>query len=117
MGATTRHGEYKYTHQDIAYATRQLELEENRLSIKVQKLQAELDRLQGVERQALRLEGENAELRTEIEKVRKYAESRHEEAMKWFREYNERTNAHRKLSAVMRLALTPEQYHQYREMI
>jgi septal ring factor EnvC (AmiA/AmiB activator) len=112
--------QYKEQHA-ARLSARNLEDELITAEHRIAKLETELAAAQA-ELQATKQEltaalNRNAKLETELLQSEKLSTQRHSFMMDAWRRFEEITAAHSKLSKVIRLALSPEQYHYYREMI
>lgn len=109
--------EYRYSEHEVAVAKRQIMRENQLLAKQVEQQGQELEtlRAQVAELEALRTN--YATLSSALAK----AEENHTSFVRFHRElaeaYATRIKAHEKLSEIVRLALSPEEYHRYREIV
>lgn len=96
----------------LVYNANKLEEKYNDQKTEIERLNSELDKArleyqqQSAELESLKME--NAELRLRID-------SEKQEKLRWFAALESKKKAHNKLSAIVRLALTPEEYHTWRQ--
>lgn len=90
-------------------------------SQKIEKQEAELEALRqelAEAKEKVRLqEAELTMLRVDIESARKHSENMDNLRRVYLRETEAHKEKHQILSDIIRLALTPDQYHQYREIV
>lgn len=106
----------RYTAHDIAVAQRQIARENNLLRKQVDEQAAELVTLRQQVMELEMLREANAQLRSTLAASEEH--NRHLASI--FRDQMDETerwrHSHEKLSAIVRLGMTPEQYHQWRKI-
>ena len=110
-----RQSEYRYSEAEIAIAKRQILRENQLLAKQVKQQAAELDTLRAQVAELDQLRQRSQELETQLTEAQQMRD--HFKGL--WHELNvihmERCAAHQKLSTIVRLALTPEEYHRWRE--